>query len=495
VFHLASGYTTDVNNKRNVFTWNRNRFPDPNAMVENFAQAGIKLAANIKPAMLTTHPRYNEVAQFVGFVKSSDSDAPEISMFWGGDASYLDFTNPKTFDWWKQNVRAQLLEYGILGVWNDNNEYEIWDDDARCDGFGETLRASLARPLHALLMARASFEAQREFRPNDRLYLLTRSGCPGIQRYAQTWSGDNLASWETLQYNIPMGLGASLSGMAMTGHDVGGFTGVKPSAELFVRWIQNAILHPRFAMNSWHVDGSVNEPWMYPEVLPIIRATFEFRYRLLPYLYSLMFESAHTGHPIIRPMVYEFPRDARCQTESFDFMLGPNLLVASVFENSARTRCVYLPRETEWIDFYSGARYRGGETITPDAPLDRIPLLVRAGGIIPMGKAMRYIGEQPDDLRQAFVFPHSGEGRGAFTLIEDDGVTLNYQRGEYARVELKVDSARDEIALSVEARGNFDLPYQTIEFILPRGETRRVNARGETWVDADGRRHLVVQLN
>jgi alpha-glucosidase len=209
-------------------------------------------------------------------------------------------------------------------------------------------------------MARASFEAQREFRPNDRLYLLTRSGCPGIQRYAQTWSGDNLASWETLQYNIPMGLGASLSGMAMTGHDVGGFTGVKPSPELFVRWIQNAILHPRFAMNSWHVDGSVNEPWMYPEVLPIIRATFEFRYRLLPYLYSLMFESAHTGHPIIRPMVYEFPRDARCQTESFDFMLGANLLVASVFEDGARTRTVYLPRETEWIDFYSGARYRGG---------------------------------------------------------------------------------------------------------------------------------------
>ncbi|MBI5651557.1 MAG: glycoside hydrolase family 31 protein [Chloroflexi bacterium] len=502
VFHLASGYTTDANNKRNVFTWNRNRFPDPNAMVENFAHAGIKLAANIKPAMLTTHPRYKEVAQFDGFVKSAESDAPQISMFWGGDASYLDFTNPKTFDWWKQNVRQQLLEYDILGVWNDNNEYEIWDDDARCDGFGETLPMSLARPLHALLMARASFEAQREFHPNDRLYLLTRSGCPGIQRYAQTWSGDNLSSWETLQYNIPMGLGASLSGMAMTGHDVGGFTGVKPSPELFVRWIQNAILHPRFAMNSWHVDGSVNEPWMYPEVLPIIRTTFEFRYRLMPYLYSLYFEAAHTGHPIIRPLVYEFPRDPRCATESFDFMLGPNLLVASVFEQGAHTRTIYLPSPFKgegqgegWFDFWSGAHYRGGETITVDAPLDHIPLFVRAGGMIPMGKAMRYVGEQPDDLRQVFVFPHPIEGRGAFTLIEDDGITLNYQRGEFARVELEASGARDAITLRAHAHGSFILPYRALEFILPPGETRAINARGETWTDSENCKHVMVNVN
>jgi alpha-glucosidase len=198
LFHLASGYTLDENDKRNVFTWNHSRFPDPHAMVEDFAHAGIKLAANIKPALLTTHPRYDEVSQFDGFVKSSESDTPQISMFWGGNASYLDFSNPKTYNWWKQNVREQLLAYGIVGIWNDNNEYEIWDDDARCNGFGDTLPISLARSLQTLLMARSSYEAQREFRPNERPYLLTRSACPGAQRYAQTWSGDNTSSWETL---------------------------------------------------------------------------------------------------------------------------------------------------------------------------------------------------------------------------------------------------------------------------------------------------------
>lgn len=494
LFHLSSGYTLDENGQRNVFTWNRNRIPDPQAMVENFSRAGIHLAPNIKPALLTTHPRYDEVAQFGGFVKSAESNKPEISTFWGGDASYLDFTNPQTFDWWERNVREQLLAYGITATWNDNNEFEIWDDEARCDGLGESLRIGLARPLQTMLMVRASYEAQREFRPNERPFLLTRSACPGMQRYAQTWSGDNATSWETLRYNIPMGLGLSLSGMPNTGHDVGGFTGFAPSPELFVRWVQNGIFHPRFTIHSWHLDGTVNEPWMYPEVLPIIREWIEFRYRLIPYLYSLFFEASQTGHPIIRPLVYEFPRDARCHTESFDFMLGPNLLVASVLEEGARTRRVYLPAADDWRDFYTGVNYRGGTEIEVDAPLERIPLLVRAGGMIPLGKVMKHVGAEPDDVRQVFVFPHSSAGRGEFTLIEDDGVTLNYQRGELTQVTCQVIAEASILELHARAVGGFALPYSHIEFILPRGEMRPVKSRGDEWMDEHGRRHVIATV-
>jgi alpha-glucosidase len=222
----------------------------------------------------------------------------------------------------------------------------FWDDEARCAGFGEPFRVAHARPLQTLLMTRASYEAQKEYRPDKRPYLISRSGCPGIQRYAQTWSGDNQSNWETLKYNIPMGLGLSISGAPNTGHDVGGFCGNAPSPELFVRWVQNGVFHPRFTIHSYHADGSVNEPWMYPEVLPIIREWIEFRYRLIPYLYTLLFESTQTGHPIIRPMVYAFPGDPKCQTESFDFMLGPSLLVASVLQDgSALPPGVFAGRE------------------------------------------------------------------------------------------------------------------------------------------------------
>jgi alpha-glucosidase len=501
LFHLSSGYTLDENEQRNVFTWNRKRIPDPKSMVDNFSRAGIQLAANIKPALLTTHPRYGEVANFGGFVKAAESDTPQISTFWGGEASYLDFTNSMTFDWWKRSVREQLLDYGISSTWNDNNEFEIWDDDARCAGFGDSLRIGLVRPLQTMLMARASYEAQRESRPNERPYLITRSACPGVQRYAQTWSGDNMTSWESLKYNIPMGLGLSLSGMPNTGHDVGGFTGLAPSPELLVRWVQNGVFHPRFTIHSWHLDGTVNAPWMYPEVLPIVREWIEFRYRLIPYLYSLLFEAAKTGHPIIRPLVYAFPHDVRCQGESFDFMLGPHLLVASVFEENARTRRVYLPSapgttaDPGWYDFYSGKWHRGGQVIDVEAPLERIPLFVRSGGIIPMGKSMKHIGAEPDDARRAYVFPHPAEGTGRFMLIEDDGVTLDYEHGKYAQVLLEVAAEQDSISLSTRISGDYQLPYKTLEFILPAGERRRITARGDSWIDANNQVHIITRVD
>ncbi len=462
-------------------------------MARDFHAAGIKLAANVKPCLLTTHPQYAEVAQAGGFVCAADADAPEISTFWGGPGSYLDFTSEAGYAWWQAGVRRALLDVGIDATWNDNNEFEIWDDAARCAAGP----ISLLRPVQSLLMIRASYEAQRAHAPDLRPYLITRSGCPGLQRYAQTWSGDNATSWNTLRYNIPMGLGLSLSGVANTGHDVGGFAGPPPDPELFVRWVQNGIFHPRFCIHSWNDDGSANEPWMYPEVLPLVRAAIQFRYRLIPYLYALLYRAAQTGDPIIRPLVYAYPDDPRTHTESFDFLLGPSLLVASVLEPGARTRTVYLPRGTGWVDFYSGARYEGGQEVTLGAPLDCAPLLVPEGGLIPLGKVMRHVGALPDDVREVCVFPHAGQGEGAFTLVEDDGVSLGYQRGEVTEVTLRVAATEGQIALSAAPQGGYRLPYGAITFVLPPGEARPVVGEGlrEIEPDAAGRRRFRLPVS
>ncbi len=162
--------------------------------------------------------------------------------------------------WWQQGVTQQLLEMGIDSTWNDNNEYEVWDGEARCHGFGRPIAIKHIRPVMPLLMMRASMEAQQRFAPQKRPYLISRSGCAGMQRYVQTWSGDNRTSWQTLRYNIRMGLGMSLSGLYNLGHDVGGFSGDKPDAELLVRWVQNGVMHPRFTIHSWNDDATVNEP-------------------------------------------------------------------------------------------------------------------------------------------------------------------------------------------------------------------------------------------
>jgi alpha-glucosidase len=327
MFHLSSGYGASEGGKRYVFNWNLKKIPDPKGMVEYFHNGGIKLAANIKPALLTTHPRYDEVRALGAFIRTFDQDEPELNTFWGGQGSHIDFTNPAGYEWWKQRVLDRLLTFDIDSTWNDNNEYSIRDDKARCNGFGNPIPVGLIRPLHSLLMSRASQSAQLDYRPNERPFLISRSGCPGIQRYAQTWSGDNNTSWKTLRYNIPMGLGISLCGAPNTGHDVGGFAGRQPEPELFVRWVQNGIFHPRFTIHSWNEDDTVNEPWMYPEILPIIRKTIEFRYRLIPFLYSLFFQAARTGEPIIRPMVYHFSDDPVCRSESCVFLFGGCLLV------------------------------------------------------------------------------------------------------------------------------------------------------------------------
>ncbi|MDC5278338.1 hypothetical protein OHW85_22650, partial [Acinetobacter baumannii] len=276
-FQLSSGYTS-INNKRYVFNWNDEKVPQPKVMSQAFLQAGIKLAANIKPCLLQDHPKYQEVAERGLFIRDGESGLPERSSFWDDEGSHLDFTNPETVDWWQENVTKQLLELGIGSTWNANNEYEVWDGEAQCNGFGEAIAIKHIRPVMPLLMMRASMEAQQAFAPEMRPYLISRSGCAGMQRYAQTWSGDNRTSWQTLRYNIRMGLGMSLSGLYNLGHDVGGFSGAKPEAELFIRWVQNGVMHPRFTIHSWNDDNTVNEPWMYPAATPMIRDAMALRY-------------------------------------------------------------------------------------------------------------------------------------------------------------------------------------------------------------------------
>ncbi len=381
LFHLSSGYTLGEDGKRYVFTWNRKRVPDPAQMVQTFHDAGIRVAANIKPYLLMTHPMYEAAAAQGLFIKRADADTPHVEVLWGGEGSYLDFTNPAAYDWWKLQIKEQLLTYGIDAIWNDNNEFEIWDDAARCFGFGAEMPIGLARPLQTLLMARASYEALRAYYPDQHPFVISRAGCPGVQRYAQTWSGDNSSSWHTLKWNIPMGLSLSMSGMPNTGHDVGGFIGETiPDAELFVRWVQQGVFFPRFCIHSWHKDRTVNEPWMHPDVLPIVRQWIKFRYQLMPY-FEMLLNALHAhGTPVMRPLVYAFPDDPLCRTIMASFMLGEQLLVTAVVQAGAVTCRVYLPAGTRWHNFYTRETFAGGQTVEVPAPLERIPLFVREGG-------------------------------------------------------------------------------------------------------------------
>lgn len=478
-FQLSSGYTS-INNKRYVFNWNRDKIPDPQGMSDYFHQANMKLAANIKPCLLQDHPKYAEVANSELFIKDSISDFPERSMFWDDEGSHLDFTNPKTIDWWKKNVTTQLLEYGIDSTWNDNNEFKIWDDQARCNYFGNEKPIKLLRSLMPLLMMKASYEAQLSYKPNNRPYLISRSGSPGMNRYVQTWSGDNRTNWNTLKYNIKMGLGMSLSALYNIGHDVGGFSGDKPDPELFVRWVQNGVMHPRFTIHSWNDDHSVNEPWMYPEVIDVIRSTIQLRYHFMPYLYNLLWMAHKYDEPILRPTFLDHEHDIHTFVETDDYLLGKDLLVASVVEPNQRERRVYLPNNyIGWYDFYTHEWYKGGQEITVSAPLERIPLFIKAGSIIPMNpKNVRNTKE--DICRELLVMPPIGIGEYDLEIFDDDGESYNYLNEEYLMLRIKVICLSDRINIVLSRSGTFMPKYEKIFFRLPNNESRELFINGRS---------------
>jgi alpha-glucosidase len=473
-FHLSSGYGSSGKN-RHVFTWNREKFPDPAGFAKSYADQGIHLCPNIKPCLLRDHPLFEE-AKAEGLFISDVDGTPGWVQFWGDVGAYLDFTNPKTLAWWKEKVTAQLLAYGLDSTWNDNNEFEIVSDRARMHGFGEVRAAREAKPVQALLMMRASREAQKEFTPAKRPYVVTRSGMPGMQRYAQTWSGDNNTSWETLKYNLKMGLGLGLSGVSNSGHDVGGFAGPKPEPELFVRWVQFGIFMPRFSIHSWNDDGSANEPWMYPKSTAAVRDLIKFRYRLMPYLYHLAWRYHEAFEPIVRPRFYDFPDDPRTFEENDEMMLGPSLLVAPVVQPGQSARAVYLPRGADWQDFWSGDRFAGGTAVTRPAPLNRPVLFAREGHVIPLNIAPQTFLRRAHSLAFMLFPPLSGTFEG--TVFEDDGESDAYRTGICTVWSVRAECSEPRVCVHVDWKGRRARTKTPMRVIVPYGRRRTIEVVG-----------------
>lgn len=428
-FHFGSGYSS-IGGRRYCFNWNRDKFPDPAATIRRLEAAGMRVVANLKPCLLDDHPRLAEARALGVLVIDDATGAPAVAQFWDGLGFHVDFTNPEALAWWREGLRSALLDYGISTAWNDNNEFEIWDEDAVCHGFGRPFPQSLARPVQALLMSKLSSEAQIARRPDERPYVISRAGGPGIGRYAQTWSGDNTTAWKSLRGNLRQGLNMSLSGLFNIGHDVGGFHGPSPDPELFLRFVEFCALWPRFVMNSWKDDGVVTLPWMYPDLLPRVRALFALRYRLMPHLYAAMRRAAVAHLPPVRPLLLDYPDDPAAATGDDCFLLGDGLLVAPVLERGATTVTTRLPVHAGgWFDLQTGERFDGGREVTAPAPLGTLRLYAAAGAMIGLSEQIEKLDPATDRVRRLRVFVPGIVGEWTTELYDDDGVTRDWNRG------------------------------------------------------------------
>ncbi len=480
-FQLSSGYCTvetDKGIKRCVFTWNKKRFKDPREFFAQMEKRGVTVSPNVKPGILLIHPRLDEMKAKGMFIKASDSDEPGIGTWWGGKGVFADFTNPSTRTYWKEMLKENVLEYGTSSVWNDNCEYDsLVDKDCRCDFEGKGGTIGQLKSVMSNIMCHITDEAIHETFTNTRPYIVCRSGHCGIQRYAQTWAGDNLTCWDSLKYNIATILGMSLSGVANQGCDIGGFYGPSPEAELMVRWIQNGIFQPRFSIHSTNTDNTVTEPWMYGDCTDYIREAIGLRYQLSPYLYSLMERAHETGLPIMEPMCSAFQEDVKCYEEGVDFMLGDSLLVANVVEKGAVSRKVYLPEGETFYNFYTRSAYEGGRTVELPVDLGSIPLFVRSGAIIPMAEDRldNLKTQQAEHLRILCAADRDGR----FELYEDDGISMDYEKGGFLKTSITM-TAGERTVLDFHQEGHYETDVKTLYLDMIHRE------KAPYWVKADG---------
>ena len=457
-FHMSSGYTAE-NGKRCVFNWNKKRFPEPEEYFKWMNERKVYVSPNIKPAMLTVHPLYEEFKKRKAFIINGETGEPQLFRYWGGLASFIDFLSEEGRAAWKEYLKKELLEKGAMAIWDDNNEYEIDKLNSICN---DGRNAKALKPVFANVMAKCAVEAYKEL-GSLRPYILSRSGYAGIQRYAQTWAGDNSTSWESLKYNVLTIMGMGLSGVANQGCDIGGFQGPAPDSELFVRWVENGIFQPRFSIHSCNTDNTVTQPWSFNGYTDYVRKALKLRNSLSLYLYSCLRESNKHGTPVMRPLFFDFSEDEESWKHDFQFMYGPSLMVANVLDKGAVKKRVYLPKGCDWYDYHTLAKYPGGIELEVDAPLGKIPMFIRTGGMLPLIKSFAR-NEIANTKKISLIVDVSSES--TFCLYQDDGITDLYKSGEYLETSISVVPQQGCSLLIFKKDGNMSEITEEIELRL-----------------------------
>ncbi len=448
-----------------VFTWDANRFPNFKGMLDTLHAQGFKVVAILDPGIkidLAYAAYVSGTARDV-FLKYPDG-ALMAGPVWAGMSHFPDFSKPDARAWWAEHCE-ELLRAGIDGLWNDMCEpavfgtagartipdYVIHDQE----GMGST--HLMHHNLYGMLMGRSSMEAQQRFRPDRRPVNMIRAGYAGAQRYASTWTGDNTSDWDHLRLSISMTLNSGLSGAPMTGPDVGGFHG-ECGAELFTRWLQAACLLPYYRAHTARGTGD-QEPWTHGQPYEAInQETIALRYRLLPYLYSAVALCHEYGWPVVRPVFMAEPDNPDIRHIDDSYLLGDALLVAPVLEEGAVSRTVYIPAG-EWYDFYTNEVLAGGQEVEVFAPLERLPLFVRAGTALPLWPVMQYVGEKPVDTLLLRCYPGAHET----VLYEDQGEGMDYQQGNYRWVYITTGWKDNTFVIERRVAGRYAPVYSAIK--------------------------------
>lgn len=439
--------------------FNPQDWPDPAAMNRELHRMGFQ-------SMISVWPRFTPGSRFYEFIRSNGwfehraDGTPTDGLPYDRAGSDIDTTNPAAARWYWQVIRDHILRRGFDSLWADETEPDLPPNGSYFH-IGPGTRYFNVYPL---FHTAALYDGYRRDFPQQRVLILSRDAWLGAQRHgAMFWSSDIFPTWDTLRRQIPTGLNFTASGLAHWTQDVGGWQYLPPVhhpkhppllspddcrdnvghyddyPELYTRWFQYGAFLPIFRT---HGSRRYNEVWSYGrQAEPILEKYLRLRYALLPYIYSLAWRTCRTGAPYMRALFMDFPRDPQVLNLGGQYMFGPAFLVAPVTEQGETRKRVYLPAGADWYNFWTEERLRGGQWIETEAPIDTLPLFVRAGSIVPFGKPILN-AHQPQAIAELRVYPGADA---SFNLFDDDGWTYAYETGVYHLTELRWHDARRQL--------------------------------------------------
>ncbi len=434
-------------------------WPDPAAMNEKLHKMGFQTMISVWPRFVPDDRFYDELLQKGWFIHLADGP-PINGLPYDRAGSDIDTTNPDAAKWYWKTIRDNILSKGFDSLWADETEPDLPPDGA----YFHIGPGTQYFNVYPLLHTAALYNGFREDEPDRRALILSRDAYLGVQRNGTiVWSSDIYPTWDTLRRQIPTGLDFAASGITYWSNDTGGWQylpkehhpahkplidpsdaranvgGYDDYPELYTRWFQYATFLPIFRT---HGSRRYNEVWSYgKQAEPILEKYLRLRYKLMPYIYSLGYKTWKTGAPFLRALPLDFPDDPKVADLRDEYMLGPAFLVAPVTEQGATSRRVYLPAGADWYNYWTKERFKGGETISAAAPIDTIPLFVRAGSIIPMGAPIEST-QQKQAIAKVLVYPGADA---SFTLFSDDGTTYAYEKGAGSITRLHWDDAKQQL--------------------------------------------------
>ena len=428
-----------------VFTWDKEKFPEPHTLLRKLHDKGFKTVAILDPGLKVEEGfEIDEEAQKLGHLLKYPDGELYTGEAWPGVCHFPDFSRPETRSWWAEKVE-DFAKGGIDGLWNDMNEPAVWGkhfpDDVRFETNGKSFGHADLHNAYGGWMAEATFNGLSE-KKFKRPFVLTRAGFAGIQRHAAIWTGDNSSGPGQLLLSCRMMSAMGISGMPFVGTDIGGFIGESWNW-LFSRWIQVGAFQPLFRGHTM-VNSADSEPWSFgEETEEICRNYINLRYRILPLIYTLFEEHQHHGLPPMRPLFLEYPNDDLAMGRAYEnqFLLGSSLLICPVAQHSGLVK-IYLP-EGQWVDLFTDELLEGGKEYIRELSANRLPVFQRLGGFIPAQSLIQHTTEVPD--REEWHIYLGAEGKAIRYKDEGDGYAHALE-GAFSKRQIHWNS--EEISIS-----------------------------------------------